>query len=80
MQWVCGFFIGSLEFSAPAKERMGGSGQNFMTVFGFEGGSPMGMTIVYVLVSLVVCIAYFTAVDHFFMDMQGLDYWYLFRK
>jgi hypothetical protein len=40
----------------------------------------MGMTIVYVLVSLVVCIAYFTAVDHFFMDLQGLDYWYLFRK
>ena len=40
----------------------------------------MGMTIVYVLVSLVVCIAYFTAVDHFFMEWQGLDYWYLFRK
>jgi hypothetical protein len=40
----------------------------------------MGMTIVYVVVSLVICIAYFTAVDHFLMDSQGLDYWYLFRK
>jgi hypothetical protein len=51
-----------------------------LSVEKIEGGSAMGMTIVYVLVSLVVCIAYFTAVDHFFMDMQGLDYWYLFRK
>jgi len=40
----------------------------------------MGMTIVYALVSLVVCIAYFLAVDHFLMDSQGLDFWYLFRQ
>ena len=40
----------------------------------------MGMTIVYVLVSLVICIAYFTAVDHFLMESQGLDYRYLSRK
>jgi hypothetical protein len=25
-------------------------------------------------------LVYFTAVDHFLMDMQGLDYWYLFRQ
>jgi hypothetical protein len=40
----------------------------------------MGKTIMYVLVSLVICLTYFTLVDHFLMDMQGLDYWYLFRK
>jgi hypothetical protein len=34
VQWVCGFFIGSLEFSAPAK-KMGGSGQNFMSIYWF---------------------------------------------
>ena len=40
----------------------------------------MGQTLVYGIVSLIICVAYFTLVDHFFMDMQGLDYWYLFRK
>ena len=40
----------------------------------------MGQTIIYILISTVVCVIYFTVVDHFFMDMQGLDYWYLFRK
>ena len=40
----------------------------------------MGQTIVYIVISAVICVAYFTLVDHFLMDMQGLDYWYLFRK
>jgi hypothetical protein len=40
----------------------------------------MGSAIVYGLISLAICIAYFTAVDHFLMDSQGLDFWYLFRK
>lgn len=40
----------------------------------------MGQTIVYGLISLVICVAFFTLVDHYFMDMQGLDYWYLFRQ
>jgi hypothetical protein len=40
----------------------------------------MGQTIVYGIISLIICVAYFTLVDHFLMDMQGLDYWYLFRK
>ena len=47
---------------------------------GLRGGNAMGKTIVYALVSLVICIAYFTVVDHFLMDSQGLDFWYLFRK
>jgi hypothetical protein len=33
-----------------------------------------------VVISLVIALAYFTLVDHYLMDMQGLDYWYLFRK
>jgi hypothetical protein len=33
-----------------------------------------------VVVSLMIALAYFTIVDHYLMDMQGLDYWYLFRK
>jgi hypothetical protein len=40
----------------------------------------MGSAILYGLISLAICIAYFTAVDHFLMDSQGLDFWYLFRK
>ena len=40
----------------------------------------MGKTIMYVVVSAVIAVTYFTLVDHFLMDMQGLDYWYLFRK
>ena len=79
MQWVCGFFIGSLEFSAPAKKGHCSAGIS-STSKESEGGSAMGMTIVYVVVSLVVCVAYFTAVDHFLMESQGLDYWYLVRK
>ena len=40
----------------------------------------MGKTIFYVAISLAISLAYFTMVDHFMMDMQGLDYWYMFRK
>jgi hypothetical protein len=31
-------------------------------------------------VSAVIVVAYFHIVDHYLMEMQGLDYWYLFRK
>jgi hypothetical protein len=40
----------------------------------------MGKTIFYVAISLAVSLVYFTLVDHYLMDMQGLDYWYLLRK
>ncbi|WP_447979597.1 hypothetical protein [Candidatus Nitrospira bockiana] len=33
-----------------------------------------------VIVSILIVVAYFHLVDHYLMDMQGLDYWYLFRK
>ena len=32
------------------------------------------------IVSLIIALAYFHIVDDRLMDMQGLDYWYLFRK
>lgn len=37
-------------------------------------------TYVAVSLSLLFAIAYFHIVNHYFMDNQGLDYWYLFRK
>jgi len=37
-------------------------------------------TYVAVAVSLIIAVAYFHLVDHYLMDIQGLDYWYLFRK
>ncbi|TKS59799.1 MAG: hypothetical protein EWM72_01984 [Nitrospira sp.] len=40
----------------------------------------MGQSIMYGIISVIICVAYFTLIDHVFMDMQGLDYWYLFRK
>jgi hypothetical protein len=49
-------------------------------VRGIEEELKMGQTIFYILISTVICVAYFTLVDHYLMDMQGLDYWYLFRK
>jgi len=79
VRWDWGFFIGSLEFSAPAKQGRRSAGIS-CTSARSEGGNTMGMTIVYVVVSLVICLAYFTAVDHYLMESQGLDYWYLFRK
>jgi hypothetical protein len=37
-------------------------------------------TAVAVAVSLLIAVAYFHLVDHYLMDMQGLDYWYMFRR
>ncbi|MER3421927.1 MAG: hypothetical protein C4293_00535 [Nitrospiraceae bacterium] len=37
-------------------------------------------TVVAVAVSAMIALAYFHLVNHYLMDMQGLDYWYLFRK
>lgn len=37
-------------------------------------------TYIAVTISLLIALAYFHLVDHYLMDMQGLDYWYLFRK
>ncbi len=37
-------------------------------------------TYVAVAVSLMVALGYFHLLNHYLMDMQGLDYWYLFRQ
>jgi hypothetical protein len=46
-------------------------------------GSKMNLlnnTVFAVVVSTIIVVAYFHLVNHYLMDMQGLDYWYLFRK
>jgi len=46
-------------------------------------GSKMNLlnnTVFAVVVSAIIVVAYFHLVNHYLMDMQGLDYWYLFRK
>jgi len=51
-------------------------------VVGLIAARQMNMldnTIVAVVVSLIIALSYFHIVDHYLMDMQGLDYWYLFR-
>ena len=51
-------------------------------VVGLVAANKMNMldnTVVAVVVSLLIAISYFHIVDHYLMDMQGLDYWYLFR-
>lgn len=40
----------------------------------------MGQNILYGIISVTVCVGFFLMVDHFLMDMQGLDFWYMFRK
>jgi len=42
--------------------------------------SALNNPVIAVIVSLIISVAYFTLVDHYLMDMQGLDYWYLFRQ
>ncbi len=36
-------------------------------------------TFVYVVISLVIAVAYFQFLDWILMDMQGLDYFYILR-
>jgi hypothetical protein len=80
VRWVSGFFIGSQEFNVPAKEGLQRWDSSTISKIRPEGENAMGSTIVYAAISLVICVAYFIAVDHFLMDSQGLDFWYLFRK
>jgi hypothetical protein len=42
--------------------------------------SALNNPVVAVIVSLIVAVGYFAMVDHYLMDMQGLDFWYLFRQ
>ncbi|WP_455244158.1 hypothetical protein [Petrachloros mirabilis] len=42
--------------------------------------SALNNPVVAFIVSIIIVVGYFTLVNHYLMDMQGLDYWYLFRK
>jgi len=46
----------------------------------FKTKALLNNVYVAVTISLLIAVAYFHIVDHYLMDMQGLDYWYLFRK
>ncbi|MGH7234987.1 MAG: hypothetical protein ACREIO_01270, partial [Nitrospiraceae bacterium] len=45
----------------------------------FKQKALLNNVYVAVTISLLIAVAYFHLVDHYLMDMQGLDYWYLFR-
>lgn len=47
---------------------------------GQEGQGIKGSSIVYAIIALIVAAGYFTFLDYSLMNMQGLDYFYLFRK
>lgn len=42
--------------------------------------SALNNPVVAFIVSIIIVVGYFTLVNHYLMDMQGLDYWYLFRQ
>ena len=40
----------------------------------------LNSTPVAVVISMLIAFAYFNLINHYLMDQQGLDYWYLFRE
>ncbi|CUS35531.1 conserved hypothetical protein [Candidatus Nitrospira nitrosa] len=42
--------------------------------------SALNNPVIAFVVSLVIVVGYFVMVDHYLMDMQGLDFWYLFKN
>ena len=57
-----------------------GLGVILLAVVALKKKALLDNVYVAVTISLLIAIAYFHIVDHYMMDMQGLDYWYLFRK
>ena len=51
-----------------------------LLVVGAKSKTLLNNTVFAVVVSIIIALSYFTLVDHYLMDMQGLDYWYLFRN
>lgn len=47
---------------------------------GAKSKALLNNTVFAVVVSIMIALSYFTLVDHYLMDAQGLDYWYLFRN
>ncbi|CAI4032914.1 hypothetical protein DNFV4_03344 [Nitrospira tepida] len=53
----------------------------FVLLFiGAKSKTLLNNTVFAVVVSILIVVSYLTLVDHYLMDMQGLDYWYLFRN
>ncbi len=53
----------------------------FVLLFvGAKSKALLNNTVFAVVVSIMIALSYFTLVDHYLMDAQGLDYWYLFRN
>jgi hypothetical protein len=42
--------------------------------------SALNNPVIALVVSLIITVGYFVLVDHYLMDMQGLDFWYLFKN
>jgi hypothetical protein len=51
-----------------------------LLIVGAKSKTLLNNTVFAVVVSILIAVSYFTLVDHYLMDMQGLDYWYLFRN
>ena len=41
--------------------------------------SVLNNPIIAFVVSLIITVGYFVMVDHYLMNMQGLELWYLFK-
>lgn len=85
-RWAYGSFIGLPERRVHADTRENFLSQN-IAVFRIGGSmadqvAPIstGKRIAFTVVALVVAAVYFHYLDILLMDMQGLDYLYMFRK
>jgi len=85
-----GFSTGLPESSVLVESKILGSCQGLGGVVQTTAGSgrqeekdemsALNNPVVAVIVSLIITVGYFVFVDHYLMDMQGLDFWYLFRN
>lgn len=51
-----------------------------LAVVGAKSKTLLNNTVFATVVSIMIALSYFILVDHYLMDAQGLDYWYLFRN
>lgn len=51
-----------------------------LAIVGAKSKTLLNNTVFATVVSLMIALSYFILVDHYLMDAQGLDYWYLFRN
>lgn len=51
-----------------------------LAIVGAKSKTLLNNTVFATVVSIMIALSYFVLVDHYLMDAQGLDYWYLFRN